>query len=495
LTRGFTCIAAIVVLALWACHTAGLAEETPVQRVLDVQGRLADPDTGKPFPDGPHQLVFQIYNAPEGGIALWFEVQDVVMKGGVFDTRLGEDPENPLTLPFDTQYWLAITYDYGGEMKPRIKLTCSPYSFYALNSDAVGGLHATASPAANCLLALDAGGKFPASVWDAPLELECYTSEQPSWTLRAVNTGYGDGLRGDSTWVGVRGVSAESAGVMGESESGTGGLFTSGTGLALEALGPTNLEGRTTIDGVVTVDWMCETPFIVHDWSLFQGYAGFQDGHGPHTNLQVDSYGGYDALTVSGDSALNGDLAASGTATVGNGIAVTGESTIDNVVWIARDSYTNFLVQGWSRFAGDLNVDNSFVTNGNAYIMGDLEVLGNKNAVVPTSRGAKKVYAQESPESWFEDFGSGKLEAGECTVELDPLFLETVTVDSDHPILVFITPTEPMGNFHVRKDDDSFTVVAEGRGSLATFDWRVVAKRRGYEDARLEAATGPRLRD
>jgi hypothetical protein len=498
-------------------------------------------------------------------------------------------------------------------------------------------------------------------VWDVPMELSCYTSEQPSWTLRAINTGYGDGLRGDSKWVGVRGVSQEKAGVQGESNNigvkgmgavgvygddslswiemgvgvwgfsqvGVAGRFESPYGTALEVLGqsrfegiadvngrlnvrgtgdgpalqvdgPSVLAGHTDIGGIIVVEPPCEIPVWVNGWSWFRGYANFEGGHGPHNNLRVESVEGMDALTVLGKSTFHDRV------TVANGgMDVTGPSVIDGVLWIAgtsftpfdcrgwahfgdsvaidggvsamagawfdgllnanggaavtgtlgvdgpcyfdriveidADSRTPFLCEGWAHFTsgmlvegglgvqgtayvsdqtnlgdvliitptsftpfactgwarfddgvaitnGGLGVIGSACVSGNLTVDGDLYVGGSKNAVIDTSAGRKKVYCQESPECWFEDFGQGKIENGRVTITLDPLFLETVTVGERHPLLVFVTPTSPMGAYHVEKTATSFTVVLDDGRRDATFDWRVVAKRRGYEDERLASA-------
>jgi len=53
---------------------------------------------------------------------------------------------------------------------------------------------------------------------------------------------------------------------------------------------------------------------------------------------------------------------------------------------------------------------------------------------------------------------------------------------------VFITPNGNMGNWWVEKKDDSFIVHAPDAQNGTEFDFRVVAKRKGYEDIRLKDA-------
>jgi hypothetical protein len=119
------------------------------------------------------------------------------------------------------------------------------------------------------------------------------------------------------------------------------------------------------------------------------------------------------------------------------------------------------------------------------YYSGGLSGSGTKNCVMRTSKGPAALYCQESPENWFEDFGSGQLTGGRCHIDLESLFLETVTVDGQHQIKVFLQQTsgEPV-NLVVQKGMTGFDVVGPA-GSDVSFDYRVVAKRKGFEDVRL----------
>ena len=48
-------------------------------------------------------------------------------------------------------------------------------------------------------------------------------------------------------------------------------------------------------------------------------------------------------------------------------------------------------------------------TNYGVYYSGGLGGSGSKSAIVRTEEGPMAVYCQESPENWFEDFGSGQI--------------------------------------------------------------------------------------
>ena len=138
--------------------------------------------------------------------------------------------------------------------------------------------------------------------------------------------------------------------------------------------------------------------------------------------------------------------------------------------------------------SGDLMANDNLIVGSNAYIQGDMYVSGAKHAVVNTQDfGMRKVYADESAEVFFFDRGSARLADGSATIELDPIFLETVTIDDGHPMIVFASPTgECRGVYVAETTGKSFVVKELGNGkSGATFTWEVGAKRKGYENVRL----------
>jgi hypothetical protein len=100
-----------------------------------------------------------------------------------------------------------------------------------------------------------------------------------------------------------------------------------------------------------------------------------------------------------------------------------------------------------------------------------------------------RLYTIASPENWFEDFGSGQLSAGSAHISLDPAFASTVnTGESYH---VFLTPNgDCKGLYVAAKTAGGFEVRELGGGtSGVSFDYRIVAKRRGYENVRMEDIT------
>lgn len=129
------------------------------------------------------------------------------------------------------------------------------------------------------------------------------------------------------------------------------------------------------------------------------------------------------------------------------------------------------------------NFDGSCTIN----VSGDLKCSGTVSAAVSADNGARKVslYAMQSAENWFEDAGSGQLTNGSARVTLDPAFASTVNTGVEYH--VFLTPNGDCQGLYVsQKSATSFEVHELGGGhSSISFDYRIMAKRIGYENVRL----------
>jgi hypothetical protein len=114
-------------------------------------------------------------------------------------------------------------------------------------------------------------------------------------------------------------------------------------------------------------------------------------------------------------------------------------------------------------------------------------VGGSKQAVVGTAGGARSLYSEESSEVWFTDYGFGKLENGRARILLDPEFAQTVNVEE--PYQVFVQEYGDADLYVRERTPLGFEVVFRGGNDRnAEFGYRIVAKRSGFENKRLERA-------
>jgi len=97
-----------------------------VPHLLSYQGRLTD-GTGTPL-TGSHNITFQLYNAPSGGILLWTETQSLLLDAdGTYSAMLGSITPFPPTVDFSVQYYLGVAVDGGAEIG-RFQFGASPYA-------------------------------------------------------------------------------------------------------------------------------------------------------------------------------------------------------------------------------------------------------------------------------------------------------------------------------------------------------------------------------
>jgi len=220
------------------------------------------------------------------------------------------------------------------------------------------------------------------------------------------------------------------------------------------------------------------------------GYAKSWEGAGVYGQLIGPSVrGGYPEADggagVWGDTNQPGNIAVRGTADGGGAGEFTNNSESNYAVYAANSYHDGtdygpvLYAQGGS--GGYCEIDGA----------ANFSCTGTKSAVVPLKDGARKValYAVEAPENWFEDFGSGQLSNGVARILLEPTYAQTVNTGMEYH--VFLTPNgESEGLYVTNKAAQGFEVhESHGGHSNIAFDYRIVAKRKGYESIRLADKT------
>jgi len=124
-------------------------------------------------------------------------------------------------------------------------------------------------------------------------------------------------------------------------------------------------------------------------------------------------------------------------------------------------------------------------------VSGNLTCSGKVAAVASVDNGARKVetYSMQSAENWSEDAGTAQLSRGAAHVDLEPVFGQTVNTGVEYH--VFLTPDGDCKGLYVSaKSADGFDVreLGGGKSSIA-FEYRIMAKRSGYEELRLADVT------
>ena len=156
----------------------------------------------------------------------------------------------------------------------------------------------------------------------------------------------------------------------------------------------------------------------------------------------------------------------------GNEIIITGGGPIKLQGRYIDDGFDD----GTTHTLGNLQVDNLHVRKW-------LGVDQSKNAIVKTSQGPITINAYETAEYYFGDIGEGQTSAdGIAYIGIEKLFNETV--NTTIPYHVFITAYGP-GNIWVDQREYNRFVVKSDQPNLK-FSWEIKAKRKGYEQTRLQ---------
>ena len=133
-------------IAICLSESANAADANLPER-MTYQGYLVD-GNGNPLGNSApanYDVVFRIYEAKQGGTAIWAEQQTVTVDKGYFSVLLGEgaatasgEPRGNLSGAFDgadvSDRFIGITVSTGGtptEIAPRLRLLSSPYAFTA----------------------------------------------------------------------------------------------------------------------------------------------------------------------------------------------------------------------------------------------------------------------------------------------------------------------------------------------------------------------------
>ena len=210
------------------------------------------------------------------------------------------------------------------------------------------------------------------------------------------------------------------------------------------------------------------------------GYAVLAVGiQGSVTTVSESPVGVWGATNQNGGVGLVG--------TNDNGIAIEGVNKANNIATadFENNEHTDF--QGPVLIAHGTGYDGTCLMD----VSGNLECNGSKSAVVPVDNGSRMValYAVEAPDNWFEDIGSGQLANGSAVVQLEPTFAQTVNSGVEYH--VFLTPNgDCKGLYVANKTAGSFEVRELGGGKASVgFDYRIIARRKGYEQIRMADKT------
>ncbi len=485
------------------------AATSPVPPMVNFSGTLTDAHS-KPL-TSVVGVTFSLYKDSEGGAPLWVETQNVQPdRSGHYKVMLGSSTSQglpPALFASGEARWLSV-HTQGQEEQPRVLLLSVPYALKALDAETLGGKPASAfltgsSAKANILdpatTITGSGKKDFITMWLGKSKL----GDSQLFQSASGNVGIGTTTPGSTLDVNGSGNFAETLTAGAASITGnigaSGNIAADGSIAAVGAV--TGIQasfGNSTYDNNSLVgsnngDGFSAIGGINHDSGhLSYGLSGQSEsefgigvlGYSVNFSNTYKTLAGLEPFGVAGDAQdWSGVIPVGvwGTADAGAGVAGENNSTVEPAgVFVNFNTGAGSLAFEAEGKKGHCTID----------ISGDLSCTGTKGAVVqlPDSRSVQ-LYAMESPENWFEDFGSGQLSAGKSTIRLDSTFAATVNSSVDYH--VFLTPSgDSRGLYVAKKTATSFEVREQGGGtSSIAFDYRIVARRKGYENVRLADVT------
>ncbi|SCK04356.1 phage minor structural protein%2C N-terminal region [uncultured Clostridium sp.] len=167
----------------------------------------------------------------------------------------------------------------------------------------------------------------------------------------------------------------------------------------------------------------------------------------------------------------------------------------DKIYFDSTPTYFSFFNDGQAYFWKEKQQEKlwcnyNFTVDKKLHVNGDLAVVGNKNCIQATENyGDRLFYSIEDCESYLTDRSMEVFtveETAEGTYErvilLDNIFKEAVRVDNNYTVEVI---KQGWGDYRVKEQNENYFIVESDRKDFA-FKYVITAKRRGFENIRLE---------
>ncbi len=297
------------------------------------------------------------------------------------------------------------------------------------------------------------------------------------WGISATTTGFGGIFQGGGARAGVAGYITTPFNFI----AGSGGSF---TGNGVGAYGKATSATGNGIIGLGNNLTTYNSPTV--------------GSGGAFTGSAVGAYGKASSTSGTGTIGVGNNLASYSTLTAGSGVAGTG---------------TGFGVYGRASGAAGNRAGGYFSSNGGAFAYVGANVLGTVykiygsgtvSTTVKYNNKHRTLFAPESPEVLFMDYGLATLSNGKALVQLDPIFASAVKIDNKHPLRVFVQMMElkGCGTVAVTKRTATHFVVEAEKPCNAEFTYMIVANRADeydengkliskYQDLRFPVGPGP----
>lgn len=339
-----------------------------------------------------------------------------------------------------------------------------------------------------------------------------FSSDPNAQAVFITNEGAGAGLnvtsKGASTTMSARNGGTGSAGHFGSANQyNTVYVENTGTGSAIFAknnadAGTISAQNTSPNGGAGNFSSAGQWATVsANNSSTTNGIALYAEGHGTGHAVTFRNLGTGGALNLESSTTTASTLNINHTGGGGGVGALWATSSAQNTAWFVNTGTGNNIALGargsgtWPvaqfehtagtgsvalRTFGDADI------NGNITIHGNQQVMGAKSAIIATDVGMRKVYSEESTEVWLSEYGEARLVDGVATVPIEALFAQTLDLDAKYH--VFVQANDDATLYVAKRTAQGFEVRVRDGAKDASFSYRLVAKRKGFDGVRLAPA-------
>jgi hypothetical protein len=464
------------------------------------QGRLRD-SSDNPI-NSTCDFTFSLWDAEGAGTQIGSDsiVTGTAVVDGYFAALVNSGGEFGAAAFAGAERWLQVAVRCAGDpgyttLSPRQALSAAPYALSLRPGATISGPVAGGSGlmVTNSATTGTTYGVYGESF--SPGGYAVYGSNRATIGLTSAVYGQTSSTEGYGVYGYATATSGPAYGVLGDTES------TQGVGVYGHS--PVSSGSVTGVKGYVhSTDGIGVAGVAIAGSGATSGVVGSAQSPDGRGVFGANSAGSGPACGVYGQSASTAGRAVQGDATAATGSTCGVFGTAASVQgrgvfgWATATNGTNWGVVGATDSPFGYGVYGSAAASNadyGLYSFGNTGATGTKSAIVQTADYAwRHLYSMESPDVLFEDVGTAQLRNGVAVVPIEPIYAQTVNLNQ--PYQVFLTPQGDCGLYVAEKTTASFTVRAlDGKACTLSFDYRIVAKRLGFEDVRLAPAADPLL--
>ena len=184
------------------------------------------------------------------------------------------------------------------------------------------------------------------------------------------------------------------------------------------------------------------------------------------------------------------------------GVSATADAQSQDAIGVDGAAYTNTITRagGYFESFNYAGVSQAYAWVGTTVLGTARKITGTAamSEIIPTpTHGRIMLTCPESPEYWYQDYGTVELVNGQAHVDLDPILADIIMVTPEYPVRVFCTPVD-MPNYNgvtmMNRTATGFDLVElNGGAHSGTIEYQLVVKpKTGFGEGRFPQAPGPK---